>query len=558
MPADPEHSAAEADDRAAHLDTGPAFEERRREAAGNALRPAALLWTLPALLVVFLSMAADRRFELGLPVALVALLIACVGLLDALGTFDDRVVPATRLVRRHHLLRPLLLALVSCGALVASLRAAVAGVLPWPIFSAAVLVTSASVALLLSGYALVRGLGVFDDDEHPRRRLRERHGFWLLLLAILLYVPLLGSYSLIDPWETHYGEVSREMLARHDWISLWWAQEGWFWSKPALAFWLQGLAFLLFGVRYQPDAMLGSVAQGRFPQPEWAVRWPTMVLALLATYLAYKAVAHVAGRGAGLLGGLVLLTSPYWFFIAHQSMTDMPYVACLTAALALVLLGLSCDPERKARGYAVSLLGRRWTLSLVHVVLGLVLMSAVPQILYLLSRNLPLFLEAPSRGFRLQWDVFLAGSPGNCGLPGNDDCFMTEAASVIQPAMSAVLWAAALGWLLVAKRGERRVQRLYFLAAWYFAALSFLAKGAPGLVLPLVVVAVALCAARRFRDFARLELVGCALLIAAVALPWYVQAFLRHGSEFADRLLFHDMYKRAFVHVHDTNVGDDV
>ncbi|MGC4093419.1 MAG: hypothetical protein QM756_37095 [Polyangiaceae bacterium] len=46
--------------------------------------------------------------------------------------------------------------------------------------------------------------------------------------------------------------------------------------------------------------------------------------------------------------------------------------------------------------------------------------------------------------------------------------------------------------------------------------------------------------------------------MGAVALPWYVQAFARHGSAFTDRLLFYDMYKRAFVHVHDTNAGDDV
>ena len=30
------------------------------------------------------------------------------------------------------------------------------------------------------------------------------------------------------------------------------------------------------------------------------------------------------------------------------------------------------------------------------------------------------------------------------------------------------------------------------------------------------------------------------------------------AKPFTDRLLFHDMYKRAFVHVHDTNAGDDV
>ena len=45
--------------------------------------------------------------------------------------------------------------------------------------------------------------------------------------------------------------------------------------------------------------------------------------------------------------------------------------------------------------------------------------------------------------------------------------------------------------------------------------------------------------------------------MACVAMPWFVQEYLRHGSEFFDRLFIHDMYKRAFSHVHDTNKGDD-
>ena len=33
---------------------------------------------------------------------------------------------------------------------------------------------------------------------------------------------------------------------------------------------------------------------------------------------------------------------------------------------------------------------------------------------------------------------------------------------------------------------------------------------------------------------------------------------LRHGVPFLERLFVHDMYKRAFIHVHDTNAGQDV
>jgi hypothetical protein len=39
-----------------------------------------------------------------------------------------------------------------------------------------------------------------------------------------------------------YGEVAREILSRDDWISLWWAQEDWFWSKPIFIFWIEGRA----------------------------------------------------------------------------------------------------------------------------------------------------------------------------------------------------------------------------------------------------------------------------------------------------------------------------
>ena len=40
-------------------------------------------------------------------------------------------------------------------------------------------------------------------------------------------------------------------------------------------------------------------------------------------------------------------------------------------------------------------------------------------------------------------------------------------------------------------------------------------------------------------------------------MPWYVAMYVRHGSPFTDRLIFHDMFNRAFSHVHDTNEGDD-
>src|SRR3982750_4264853 len=74
----------------------------------------------------------------------------------------------------------------------------------------------------------------------------------VLLFGLLLYIPFAGSYGLFDPWETHYGEVARQMTLRHDFVSLYWPgsplDTDQFWSKPVLTFWLMSLAMFTAGI----------------------------------------------------------------------------------------------------------------------------------------------------------------------------------------------------------------------------------------------------------------------------------------------------------------------
>jgi len=523
---------------------------------GNPLRPASLIYALGAVALLLVLMASDGHFRFSVPLGLALVLVASVASLDFAGSFDDvgeALLGRVTLVR----LAPRLLELLA-GALgwVAALRLAVAGSLPGHSWLAPVLVGLASIWCVISAGRLLQRALVLSSG----RPLRSRHGVWLLLLGVALYVPTLGSFSLIDPWETHYGEVAREMLSRDDWLSLWWAQEGFFWSKPVLNFWAQGLFFSLLGVGFRPDEMLSGVASGHVPQPEWAARMPVVLLSLLAAYLLYRFVAAAAGRRAGFLAGVVLLTAPYWSLLSHQSMTDMPYVAPLTAALSLFGLGLFTSPDQKVKSFELSAFGRNLRVSGFHLLFCAVLASALPQIVYLLSRNVTLQIVAPPYGFRWHLDELFSGSGGgNCGLPGNEACRGAQPANAMfQPALGAVIFGAALGYLVHLNRGERRLQRLFFLGAWYFTALAALAKGAPGLILPVAIAAATLVAGRRWQELTRVELAGFCLMFAAVCLPWYVQSYMRHGEPFTDRLLFHDMYKRAFVHVHDTNAGNDV
>ncbi len=516
--------------------------------------------------VALLLMTLKAQFRFGVPLGALAICVATFGALDLLGAFDDPDATVAHRASLRDLQRPLAIAAGGSVGLFLSVTLAVGG---WftgieraigipSIATAAVLVTASCLVAVVGIYRVGEALGCFAPDaDGNRRRLTHRHGFWLVVAMIVIYVPVLGSHSLSDPWETHYGEVSREILARNDWISLWWAQDGWFWSKPVLDMWIQAIAMATFGVRYQPGGMLSAVAEGREPWPEWAVRLPIFLLSLAAVYLLYRAVASVFGRRAGLLGGLVLITMPQWFLITHQTVTDMPFVAPMAACMALFLLGAHEDPERVAKTYEVEAFGLKLRFSAFHLVMGAIVACALPQILYLVSRNLELRFNPFDA--RLRVDAFMSGSAGNCGLPGNEACKpFTPVLHGLHPALQALVWAQALALLLYVNWGERRVQRLCFIGAWFFAALSTMGKGPAGIGLPVLSVLTYVVVSRRFRDLLRVEIASGVLILAAVAFPWFVAMYARHGQPFTDRLFFHDMFKRAFTHVHDTNEGDDV
>lgn len=524
------------------------------------LRPLALVITAAGLTLAFLPLAADTDLALGLPLTALGVSIAIVSLFEALGTLDGCAASGPSAAAASATWRHWLELGLASVTVVTALRLAVAGVLPWPAWLPGSLVTSSFLGLAV---ALARIAANFGERAGDLRPWFAREGFWLIATGTLLYLPRLGAFSLIDPWETHYAEVAREMLMRSDWITFWWAQDGLFFSKPPLLFWLVGLSFLICGVEVAPDRVIAGVAQGLAPAPEWAARLPVFLLALTAVYLLYRGVAHGCGRRVGLLSGLILLTTPFWFLLARQSVTDMPYVAALTAAFGLLLIGFTTDPETRVREHPLRLGARELRLSAYHLVFAAALLLILPQLLYLASRNVTWQLVGePRLFFRIHPDAFLVGSGGgNCGLPSNAPCAVHWPASqgvFAQPLLTALGGATVTGFLLFATRHERRQQRLAFLGAWVAIALSTLAKGAPGLVIPLFATLAFVLVTRRGRELRRLELGPLLLLVAVIALPWLLQSTLRHGAPFLDRLILHDMYERAFVHVHDTNAGADL
>lgn len=499
---------------------------------------------------------------LSLPVGLLSIAIVALALLRLKGRLESQsseLELGENVVCGSTVLRQLGLLVAASLLLLLALRSAVSGSTPAVFGFVGLWVTAACLGCILAAFFFLQTLRA-QGPKASFRGLLRRGGFWLVLLSVLLQLPLLGSFSLIDPWETHYGEVAREMLMRDDWISLWWAQDGWFWSKPVLDFWMQGLSFGLLGVAFQPDQMLAAAQAGLQPEPEWAARFPIFLAALVASYLLYRAVRQVWGQMAALIGGVALSSMPYWYFLARQSVTDMAYVAPMVAAMALMFMAVNTDPGKLTRVTFIRLGKRHFEVSLFQALIVLLLGLVLPQALYLISRNFTLATSPQAFGLHWHSDTFLSGSGGgNCGLPGNSACHSVEPTFAMpQPAVMGVGWLGVLGYLLWSLRRERRTQRLLFLFAWVAVALSTLGKGAPGLLLPLCTLVAFALVTGRIGLLKRANFPAFFLIFACITLPWFVQMIVRHGGGFTERLLWHDMYKRAFNHVHDTNANTDV
>ena len=174
-----------------------------------------------------------------------------------------------------------------------------------------------------------------------RTVLPKNDGVVLVTLTVILcalYLPNLGSYGLFDPWETHYGEVARNMVENANYIDPFWGspwdtesvkrERAGFYSKPPLTMWLMAGGLNLFGF-----TELGV----RFFFPI------LMILALLATYMA---IASLYDRRTAIIAITILGTCPFVVFLARQAVTDGPLVAIMTIAMMALSLAL-CDPRHR-------------------------------------------------------------------------------------------------------------------------------------------------------------------------------------------------------------------
>ena len=144
----------------------------------------------------------------------------------------------------------------------------------------------------------------------------------ILVLGALLvgFVAATGARVLNVPDEGRYAEVARWMLRSGDWITP--RLDGVpFLDKPPLFYWLEAVAFAIFGVGHG------------------AARLVTALLGFAGCVMVYVAGTRLYGRRAGLLGALVLAANPYYFFASQYVNHDLAVSTWITAALLAFAVG---------------------------------------------------------------------------------------------------------------------------------------------------------------------------------------------------------------------------
>ncbi len=379
-------------------------------------------------------------------------------------------------------------------------------------------------------------LPIFADDiasvpvwERPRNERRVRA--IIIGCACLIFLPNLGAFGLWDPWETHYGTVTTEMLDTYDWISPWWGYRGKigseptqgknFYSKPIFIFWSEAIASRMIG------------------RGEWAIRLPMAMLAILAVFITYLSLSKIWTRRVGVIGALVVATSPQFFMISRQAQTDMPFVATMVMALCFLMLAFFGPREPMSN--------RRFKVWL-GITLGFLLLNTLPQYGILIND-----LDDPVPEGKTGFAAFI-WSMGHKGT--------WHALYYAIPLVLVISWyivsfrreVAAMGGLTDAFK-DRWIRRCYLVAFYVLVAHSTYSKGLLGFGLPGAIILLWLVVSGNWRVLLRAELVRGIAIFCCTGLPWYVAMLTRHGTPYWNRFFIHDHFNRLGSGVHQIDSG---
>ncbi|RMG93660.1 MAG: hypothetical protein D6705_17905 [Deltaproteobacteria bacterium] len=339
------------------------------------------------------------------------------------------------------------------------------------------------------------------------------------LALVAIYVASIRACGPWDPWETHYGEVARQILVRHDPLDLWWRPgsggphgraETTFWSKPPLAFWAMALSMAAFGVGTGAD----PAEMVHHPMAEIALRLPSLVFGVATVVVIGVVVGRMVSRRAGVLAAFVLATMPQMALVTRQALTDVFALAPVVFGVCAYAVAVSHPARplhrRTFRGFEIT-----WDARLLPAAALLLIFGVVP-LAVLWAHVLD------------PWTAARVAKAGRADGP-----YSVAALRAIgwQFGIYAVV-AVVLAVRLLRLRTSRQAAMALVLPA---AGVSAMAKGliGPGIVVTTCLVD-AWVAGRRRPRLRELELVVGVLGLALVLLPWHHAMWIFRGDRWVN------------------------
>lgn len=153
---------------------------------------------------------------------------------------------------------------------------------------------------------------------------------FIVLFWAAIYIPALFRPALLDDADTVHAEAAREMLTRHDWVTLY-ANGVRYLEKAPLQYWAVAAAYKLLGI---------SESTTRLP----------LTLALLALAMVlYRLGSWIYNQKAGFYAAIIIVTSFGPFIYTRFFIPDVIVGLFLTGGLGFFLLGLNqTQPSRLA------------------------------------------------------------------------------------------------------------------------------------------------------------------------------------------------------------------
>jgi 4-amino-4-deoxy-L-arabinose transferase-like glycosyltransferase len=167
-----------------------------------------------------------------------------------------------------------------------------------------------------------------ESSVHPKIFHRKISILLLIALWAVIYMVGLSRPALLDDADTVHAEAAKEMLQRHDWVTLYVNGERYL-EKAPLMYWSVAASYKIFGIS------------------DWSTRFPLMLVVLAMILSTYGLGRWAFGNEGGFASGLVLTTALGPFLFTRFLIPDVAVGLWLTLTFWFFLISL--DQLKPAR-----------------------------------------------------------------------------------------------------------------------------------------------------------------------------------------------------------------